>query len=295
MPRRCGLCRGEGHDARNCPNKDNDEAKDLLRSWLTRYVHKWRSMVLAPNLSPSNIVDRCARTRVDMVDKLLEQTKETLITIVGVGSDVPYLTMKTKWVLAQEAKNKLVKISKHVLRRAYPREYTMYEETTLYGVRPTIQGVLKPYVETTEVFECAICIDEQNINNAAEFQCKHKFCVTCVDNMSKTAKRNSRELCCAMCRAKVTSLQVCDFGTNKQIVGAFCSFDANRGNSAATQRQPQPQAQLPVPPPQPAPRQVPPAPRQVPPPHNVDRLQHHPELDPHMQEAMLNYYNTLVA
>ena len=55
-----------------------------------------------------------------------------------------------------------------------------------------------------ESCECPICYDEKESNNFVKLGCNHEFCKDCVIKTMKT--NHSTNLCCALCRADVKSI-----------------------------------------------------------------------------------------
>lgn len=62
--------------------------------------------------------------------------------------------------------------------------------------------------QSTETIECNICYDNSDIINMVEYNCKHSFCVRCVEKIIESYKKdkNNTDLCCALCRTKTEML-----------------------------------------------------------------------------------------
>jgi hypothetical protein len=59
--------------------------------------------------------------------------------------------------------------------------------------------------KTVENFDCPICLDCVEQNNSVKLNCAHEFCCTCIREHIKTNLQNTT---CALCRVKVTHLEV---------------------------------------------------------------------------------------
>lgn len=77
-----------------------------------------------------------------------------------------------------------------------------------YNIQPsTIQmKVVDNVDETLENFDCPICLDCVEKKDSVKFNCAHEICCTCMGEMIKT---NNQDILCALCRVKVTHLDVC--------------------------------------------------------------------------------------
>lgn len=72
--------------------------------------------------------------------------------------------------------------------------------------------------QSKENTECSICYDNNDIINMVEYNCKHSFCVDCVEKMLdayKNDKDNNLKLCCALCREKTEILTLSKINRNK--------------------------------------------------------------------------------
>ena len=56
------------------------------------------------------------------------------------------------------------------------------------------------------ICECSICYDNKMTGDYIKFNCNHEFCKDCVINTIKL-KGNKNNICCALCRAEVKTLQ----------------------------------------------------------------------------------------
>lgn len=68
---------------------------------------------------------------------------------------------------------------------------------------------------TGQKCECPICYDEKELNNFVKLGCNHDFCKDCVISTMKT--NHSTNLCCALCRAEVKSIESRTIETKNEI------------------------------------------------------------------------------
>ena len=61
-------------------------------------------------------------------------------------------------------------------------------------------------LDINQVCECNICYEERKVSDFTKFNCNHEFCKDCVINTIKS-KRNANNICCALCRTKVKSVE----------------------------------------------------------------------------------------
>ena len=59
--------------------------------------------------------------------------------------------------------------------------------------------------DVKESCECPICYDKKESNNFVKLGCNHEFCKDCVISTMKT--NHSTNLCCALCRGEVRSIE----------------------------------------------------------------------------------------
>jgi Zinc finger, C3HC4 type (RING finger) len=74
------------------------------------------------------------------------------------------------------------------------------EEPMQQQVALKIKTTLMPHIEDSE---CSICYD---VKEQVELNCKHSFCVDCIDSIAKARKKSF--ICCALCREEVTEFNV---------------------------------------------------------------------------------------
>jgi hypothetical protein len=68
---------------------------------------------------------------------------------------------------------------------------------------------------TGQKCDCNICYDEKELNKFVKLGCNHEFCKDCVISTMKT--NHSTNLCCALCRAEVKSIETRTIETKNEI------------------------------------------------------------------------------
>jgi hypothetical protein len=66
-----------------------------------------------------------------------------------------------------------------------------------------------------ETCECNICYDEKEVKSFVKLGCNHEFCKDCVISTMKT--NHSTNLCCALCRAEIKSIETRTIETKNEI------------------------------------------------------------------------------
>ncbi len=86
-------------------------------------------------------------------------------------------------------------------------------EKTPIKLKHKINSVTKK--ESKDLIECNICFENIDKLNLIEYNCKHNFCVHCVKKTIQTSEENQQDPCCALCREKINTLNLCKINRNK--------------------------------------------------------------------------------
>jgi len=57
-----------------------------------------------------------------------------------------------------------------------------------------------------EQCECCICMDQKEAENICQLNCRHSFCVSCIDTSLKTFRDRNQDVICALCRTEVKKI-----------------------------------------------------------------------------------------
>ena len=83
---------------------------------------------------------------------------------------------------------------------------TLREEYHRFKIVSTVNNNENENKDINESCECPICYDEKKLENFVKLGCNHEFCKDCVIKTMKT--NHSTNLCCALCRAEVKSIEL---------------------------------------------------------------------------------------
>ena len=83
--------------------------------------------------------------------------------------------------------------------------YPSYNTASIRSV--SCELVLDQYLQfSEEQCECCICMDQKEEENICQLNCKHVFCVTCIDSSIKTFRDRNQDVICALCRTEVKKI-----------------------------------------------------------------------------------------